>query len=116
MGRSERRAAERKQRRLNNYSAELRRQYQNKYNEQTQKYIDNLQRTQEQIIIDDWHWFYSLLGLTLSRKYHKNSDYIEKMFTKTNETLEELIAEGKSGLDVIKLLEEETGIILEVKD
>lgn len=112
MGRSERRAAERKQRRLNNYSAELRRQYQNKYNEQ----INNLQRTQEQIIIDDWHWFYSLLGLTLSRKYHKNSDYIEKMFTKTNETLEELIAEGKSGLDVIKLLEEETGIILEVKD
>lgn len=112
MGRSERRAIEREQRRQNNLSMQLRDKYQKKYD----NYVDELQKTQEQMIIDDWHWFYSLLGLTLSRKYHKNSEYIEKLFTRTNETLEELIAEGKSGLDVIKLLEEETGIVLELKD
>ena len=79
------------------------------------QYQKELKEYRENMITDDWHWFYNILGITLSEKYHWNSDKIMSLFQKCDQMVSDAVENGLGREDIAKKMEELTGIVLALK-
>ena len=116
MNRQQRRSNERAMRRADNINNQLHSYYQKELISERMKDQKEVEEYRNKNITEDWHWFYSILGLTLYEKYHWNSDKIMSLFQKTSKTMNDAFASGTSRDDLIKKFDDLTGIELVDED
>jgi hypothetical protein len=115
MNRQQRRLQEKTMRKAESISSQLHRKYQQELIAERMKDQEEVEQFRQRNITEDWHWFYSILGLTLYEKYHWNSDKIMSLFEKCDQTVSDAVANGTSRDDIAKKLEDLTGIVLALK-
>ena len=115
MNRQQRRSTERAMRRADNINNQLHSYYQKELISERMKDQKEVEEYRNKNITEDWHWFYNILGITLSEKYHWNSDKIMSLFEKCDQTVSDAVANGTSRDDIAKKMEELTGIVLALK-
>ena len=91
-------------------SNQLHNRYQQELIAERMKDQEEVEQFRQKNIINDWHWFYSILGLTLCEKYHWNSGKIMSLFQKTDATMKDAFASGISRDDLIKKFDDLTGL------
>lgn len=115
MNRQQRRLQSKTMRKAETINVKLHSQYQKELVAERMKDQKELEEYRENMITEDWHWFYNILGITLSEKYHWNSDKIMSLFQKCDQTVSDAVANGISRDDIAKKMEDLTGIVLALK-
>jgi|GEM_PF-1719865 len=115
MNRQQRRNQAKTMRKAENISSKLHSKYQQELIAERMRDQKEIEEYRKQTITEDWHWFYGILGITLSEDYHWNSDKIMSLFTKCDKTVDQAIANSQGRDDIAKKLDELTGIILALK-
>ena len=112
MNRQQRRLQSKTMRKADAISAQLNSRYSQELYKERMKDHQEVEQFRQENIINDWHWFYAILGLTLCEKYHWNSDRIMSLFQKTDATMKDAFASGISRDDLIKKFDDLTGLQL----
>lgn len=112
MNRQQRRLQSKTMRKAESISSQLHRKYQQELIAERMKDQEEVEQFRQRNITEDWHWFYSILGLTLYEKYHWNSDRIMSLFQKTSNTMNDAFTSGISRDELIKKFDDLAGIEL----
>lgn len=115
MNRQQRRSQAKAMRKAESISNFLHNEYSEDLKKQRMKDQAELEEYRRKTITEDWHWFYGIMGITLSEKYHWNSDKILSLFEKCDQTVSDAVANGISRDDIANKLEDLTGIVLALK-
>ena len=115
MNRQQRRLQSKTMRKADAISAQLNSRYSQELYKERMKYHQEVEQFRQENIINDWHWFYGIMGITLAERYHWNSDKILSLFEKCDQTVDQAIANGQGREDIAKRLDELTGIELALK-
>lgn len=120
MGRAERRAIERQNRKSETLAKRYREIYQAKVDKILDNSADSFQKQLEQYhndyleaAIENWGWFYALAAITLKREYHKTDEWIYKFIERTEEFRKDCFEKKLDQSEVLKMCEEETGVCLQ---
>ena len=115
MNRQQRRLQSKTMRKAETINVKLHSQYQKELVAERMKDQKELEEYRRKTITEDWHWFYGIMGITLSEKYHWNSDKIMSLFEKCDQTVSDAVENGTSRDDIAKKLVDLTGIVLALK-
>ena len=109
MNRQQRRLKEKTARKAETISKTLQIGYEKQMNSKMKEHEEQLRMQ------NDWNWFYAILGITLSEKYHWSTEMIGSLFRKTNAEMEKTFAAGSTRKETVERMEEMTGVTLVMK-
>ena len=115
MNRQQRRLKEKTARKAETISKTLQKGYEKQMNSKMKEHEEQLRMQRLDNIENDWNWFYAILGITLSEKYHWSTEMIGNLFKKTSAEMDKTFAAGNTREETVERMEEMTGVTLVMK-